>query len=259
MPMSRASGVARFAAVPAIVAFALFWRDTGWRRLPWLALFALFGFVIYRMQSRGGLFAAAGALAFLCLAAPRNRWLGVPLVLLAAGLLLQPGIQSNVSEYVLRGQDAEEFKSLTGRTGAWSDAYVAFKASPLLGSGNFADRLLINAHVHNAFLQALLIAGVVGFVPYLLSWIAAWRNLIRLWSARDSLSPRDQILFLVAGALLVFFTLRSIPETTTASFSVDLLVMLPVMAYLDLAPALTAPILSQRVRAWKRRTHRESV
>ena len=133
----------------------------------------------------------------------------------------------------MRGQGAEEFKSLTGRTEAWAGAWTAFEESPVLGSGNFADRLLLGAHAHNAFIQALLISGLAGFVPYALSWVCAWRNLARLWSVRQALLPQDQKMFLVVGALLIFFTLRSIPETTTASFSGDLLVMLPVMGWLD--------------------------
>ena len=233
MPMSRSSGIARFAAVPALAAFALMWREGGWRRWLWFGLFALFGFVIYRMQSRGGLFAAAAALVFLCGFAPRSRWQSAVLLLLLVGLLVQPGIRGAVGDYVMRGQDAEEFKSLTGRTEAWSGAWAAFKESPVLGSGNFADRLLLGTHAHNAFIQALLIAGLAGFVPYVLSWVCAWRNLVGLWSVRQALSTQDQTMFLVAGALLIFFTLRSIPETTTASFSVDLLVMVPVMGWLD--------------------------
>ena len=41
-------------------------------------------------------------------------------------------------------------------------------------------------------------------------------------------------LFYEAVAVLVFFTVRSIPETTTASFSVDLMVMVPVLAFLEI-------------------------
>lgn len=233
MPMSRSSGIARFAAVPLICAAVMACRDRGGRRAIWFIFAVFFAFVMYRMQSRGALAGVSAALGCLGVLAPRRR--GPPIVagLGIVALLMHPSIRQTVNEYLLRGQDAAEFKSFTGRTYVWGGAGAALATSPIFGTGHFADRLLLGANAHNAVLSASLTAGVVGLMPFLLSWICAWRDGWRLWRLRASLPPFDQNLLLISGGLLVFFTIRSIPETTTAGFSADLLILLPVMAFLE--------------------------
>jgi len=240
MPMSRSSGIARFAAVPLIGAATLAWREKGWRRAIWVAAAGLFAFVVYRMQSRGALAGASAALAWLCLLAPRRRWPTRLLALTAVVLAFQPHARRAIYEYAIRGQDIEELRSLTGRTEVWRSAGDALWISPVFGSGHFADRLLLGANVHNALLSAWLTAGIAGLLPFLLSWVCAGRDWWRLWHARHDFPPRDQNYFLISGALLVFFTIRSIPETTTAGFSADLLILLPVLAYLGRAASMVA-------------------
>jgi hypothetical protein len=83
-------------------------------------------------------------------------------------------------------------------------------------------------------MQALLSAGLIGLVVYTASWVVAWIMFVRCLKHRESLPPLHRILLIQCGAILTFFTVRSIPETTTASFSVDLLVMVPVMMYLEI-------------------------
>ena len=104
--------------------------------------------------------------------------------------------------------------------------------NPILGQGNWADRLTIGEHVHNTYLQALMNAGIVGFVPFMMSWIVGWVLFYRLYRMRAWMEPEDRQLFLEAAAVMTFFTVRSIPETTTASFSVDSMIMVPVYLYL---------------------------
>jgi hypothetical protein len=50
---------------------------------------------------------------------------------------------------------------------------------------------------------------------------------------------------LEAGTVMMFFTVRAIPETTTASFAVDLLVMVAVYVYLE---SLTTQLKAKRIR-----------
>jgi O-antigen ligase len=234
MAMSRSSGVARFAAVPGIVAFAmLFYGRSKWRFL-WLLPFGLFTGMIVAMQSRGGLFGFAAALGLVfVLHKGRILWIILMVVVLGLAVTLDEALPEKVSEYVRRGQSAEGLYSMTGRTRAWDNAIDAFGNSPLIGRGHWADRFVIGEHVHNAPLQALLSAGIVGVVPFLASWAAGWRLFIRLMRRWQALSGQQRILLIQAGSVLTFFTVRSIPETTTASISVDLLVMIPVFAYLE--------------------------
>jgi len=52
---------------------------------------------------------------------------------------------------------------------------------------------------------------------------------------RKTADQLGQRVFLIqAGGVLAFFTVRSIPEVCGAMFGVDLMVMLPVLAYLGL-------------------------
>jgi uncharacterized membrane protein SirB2 len=47
------------------------------------------------------------------------------------------------------------------------------------------------------------------------------------------LGKEDRIAVLESGTVMMFFTVRAIPETTTASYAVDLLVMVAVYVYLE--------------------------
>jgi O-antigen ligase len=149
-------------------------------------------------------------------------------------VLETPTVLSNrVSEYLERGQTKEEFISMTGRTRAYQNGFAAFWNAPVLGRGQWADRLIIGEHVHNSYLQALLNAGILGGIPYVASWISGWVLFFRLQKRRRLLGPEDRTALLEAGTVMMFFTVRSIPETTTASFAVDLLVMAAVYVYLE--------------------------
>lgn len=122
---------------------------------------------------------------------------------------------------------------MTGRTRAYDHSIAAIEDAPLFGRGQWADRLIIGEHSHNSFLQALLNAGVVGGIPYFGSWIAGWYLFYKLQKRSARLGPEDRLHLLECGTVMMFFTVRAIPETTTASFAVDLLVMVAVYVYLE--------------------------
>jgi uncharacterized membrane protein SirB2 len=67
----------------------------------------------------------------------------------------------------------------------------------------------------------------------------------RLQKRNSRLRPEDRVHVLECGAVMMFFTVRAIPETTTASFSVDLLVMVAVYVYLE---SLTIQLKAERLR-----------
>jgi O-antigen ligase len=253
--LSRASGVARWAAVPALVCVlrAFHSRRRAVLRPFFLAAAAAAFYVVYRMQSRGAVFGSAAALLFALLASARLRRYALPCAVFIAALALvaeSPAVVSaKVKEYLIRGQTAEEFQSMTGRTRPWEHAITAFWDAPVLGRGQWADRLVIGEHVHNSYLQALLNAGILGCTAYVGSWIAGWVLFIRLYKKSHQICQEDRYVLLESGTVMMFFTVRSIPETTTASFAVDLLVMAAIYVYLE---TLTVSISKRTIKRSKR-------
>ncbi len=235
---SRSSGVARWAAVPGLVCLVRAYHSRRFFLVAfYLGLAALAFFIVYRMQSRGAVFGIAAALAFTLVMESRMRRFALPFALMMVVVILlfdSPATVSNqVTTYLERGQSKEEFLSMTGRTRAYRKGLVAFEEAPILGRGQWADRVIIHEHVHNSYLQALLNAGVLGGIPYVASWLAGWALFFRLNKQSRWLNPEDRLCLLEAGTVMMFFTVRSVPETTTASFAVDLLVMVAVYVYLE--------------------------
>jgi O-antigen ligase len=244
--LSRSSGVGRWAAIPALVFLLRAFVSNGAKaKIAYFGAALFCSYVVYRVQSRGAVFGVLGAilLAFLASRKFQGRFAVLLIsVLLAASIYGSVAPDSNpenlgksFNRYVHRGQSEEEFRSMTGRTRAYRHGLAAFWDSPLLGMGQWTDRLHpeIGEHIHNSFLQSLLNGGIVGFVSYICSWIAGWFLFFQLWMKRYLLAQIDQRLLLEAGMVMAFFTLRAIPETTTASFSVDLMVMVAVYCYME--------------------------
>jgi O-antigen ligase len=235
---TRSSGVARWAAVPGLVCIIRAFHS---RRIALIAFYLVVAaaafFIVYRMQSRGAVFGSVAALLFVLLVSSRMRRYALPfaaVAIISIALVETPEVVSDrVSTYLHRGQTQEEFLSMTGRTRLYEEGLAAFYDAPLFGRGQWADRLVGIGHVHNSYLQALLNGGIVGAVPYFASWIAGWMLFFKLQGKRARLSPEDRLHVLESGAVMMFFTVRAIPETTTASFAVDLLVMVAVYVYLE--------------------------
>jgi len=248
--LSRSSGVARWAAVPGLVCLV---RAYHTRRASLIAFFlataAVSFFIVYRMQSRGAIFGSVAALLFALLVSSRMRRYALPFASIAIILILildSPATVSNrVSTYLQRGQSREEFLSMTGRTRVYERGVAAFQDSPVIGRGQWADRMVVGEHIHNSFLQALLNGGILGGIPYFASWITGWVFFYRLQKWNDRLVAVDRVYLLECGTVMMFFTFRAIPETTTASFAVDLLVMVAVYVYLE---ALSVSMLRKPMR-----------
>lgn len=236
------SGVARWAAVAALVALvhALTVRGRLIRMLLWaFAIFELW--IVYRTQSRGALFGTVAAVFLLLACNKATRILAlcailifVPVLLIFGRSTLQFGNAEEAAwSYVKRGSTDEKVMTLSGRTAYWRSGWSAFLGAPTFGRGQWSDRLLRIGHIHNAFLQALLNGGLIGFVPFILSWVLGWQLFMRLWRKRSQLQASDQANLLVCGLLMAFFTVRSIPETTTASYSPDLMIMCAIYCYMQ--------------------------
>jgi O-antigen ligase len=239
MPMSRSSGMARFAAVPGVVAFVMLWHSHGLKRLLWIVLFCASVYLIYLMQSRGAIFGMAFAMSFVLLfQGRRSRTIGIVLVSLFGLMLFTDVVPvetiNEVKDYLYRGQSEEDFRSLTGRTRAWDYGLAAGLESPLLGWGFQADRALIKEHVHNTYLYAFLTSGFPGLIAFTAGLAWAWVLFIKIMRKYTIENPARKLFLIQVGGILAFFTVRSIPEVCGALFAVDYMIMLPILAYLNI-------------------------
>lgn len=237
MPMTRSSGLSRMAAIPCVLAFLLMWTRTGWQRVAWGAVAIGTALLVYWAQSRGTILGLGVALGFVVMFLGRRaRWLGaVAVVLFGVGVVGEVVPQAwmhDVTRHLTRDTPAEELLTLGGRTATWERTWDAFAASPVIGSGPQADRYLIHEHVHNAYLYAALQGGLFGLGLFVAGLVAAWRAFFRALRSgvADRLGQRTALI--ATGAVLAFFTVRSIPEVCGAMYAIDLLLMAPAMAYL---------------------------
>ena len=235
--MSRSSGMARFASVPAIIAFILFWRVKG--ALQWTIATGVFvGSValVWFMQSRGAIFSLATALGFVMIfMGARTRIAGV--VVLIIGLLVGTGdVTPEFKDYIVRhatrGEGAQVFEEMSGRHRIFRRAWDAIREEPFIGYGPQADRRIIRENAQNGPLYAWLNAGLIGVISYVGAMLAALYFFLRIMLGSYRLTPQQRDMLMMTGGIHVFFVLRSYPENTAALFSVDLMVQLPAMIYI---------------------------
>jgi O-antigen ligase len=146
------------------------------------------------------------ALVTLILAQSRSPFTGTLLSLLAVfflarrfGLLALVGLAGAalitltsaagvVQQAFLRGQSPEQFHSLSGRVGWWIPAWELFRENAFLGLGGWAaGRFAVleqlgdtdTSSLHNGWLEILVGVGLIGFLPFLVTFIRTWLNLLR--------------------------------------------------------------------------------
>jgi O-antigen ligase len=238
--ISRETGLSRMAAVPAIISLVFLFAGSWQQRILSLGVFAASTGVIWVMQSRGALFAFAGAFLFvLLLGHSKAQKVGFFLIVFLAGFAAvgssSDGMVHDLWQHATRNEGAEGFQGMSGRDRIWQAALDRWSSSPVLGYGPQADRIFPDVNnAQNALLYALLCAGVVGAAFFVISFGASWHALLRLIMRIRRLPRRERTMVQIAGAILVFSTLRSIPENNAALFSVDLLLQYPAMIYLAL-------------------------
>ena len=254
-PISRSTGMARLAVIPAIVGLVMALARRGLPRLFWaaLSLTALLG--IWFFQSRGGTIGTAFALGFVVwLHGGRVRRVGIAVMLLAAlallgGLFPQDWLDY-VTRYATRGDKLSKLQSMTGRDLIWRLGWRIVDEAPWFGFGPQADRRLIGLNAQNGLLYAALAAGYPGAALYLggllWGWVLFARAVLRGY-AKDS---AERLFLIQVGGIMAYLTIRNIPENTAPLFSVDLLLHAPLLAYLGTLERVRGP-------AW-RRAHRAS-
>jgi O-antigen ligase len=239
MPMSISSGLARFAAVPGVLSFVFIWFGKGWRRFLWIAPFLFFGWIIYIMQSRGAVIGFTFVIAFeMLFLGGRKRIAGIFLLLLFGAMLVSNALPgeffSTISDYMRRGQNIDELKSMTGRTFFWQLGWKEVLDAPLIGRGFQADRFLIGEHIHNTYLYALMTSGFIGTTAFVSGLLWSWRLFFRAIKRKYEDDSKHNIFLIQTGGILAFFTVRGITEVSGPLFNVDFMVMLPIIAYLGI-------------------------
>jgi len=126
------------------------------------------------------------------------------------------------------------FATLTGRTLVWAKGWRLVKQSPILGYGFHADRLLLETHIHNSFMHALIQTGILGVIPFVAALLLAWVLLAKAVRNLKLLPTVHKHLAIQAAGMLAFFSVRAITESTGAFFGVDWLLLAPLLFYLHL-------------------------
>jgi O-antigen ligase len=251
----RSTGVGRYAAIGGILATAGLWQGN-WR-FPWVVILLASLLLLLTSGARGALggFAAGLVVVGLLYGGKRAAVLGV-----IAGLSLAPVIwftgpgqqfldrcifrtgisaesapQLGESNPQLLSRIPDNFFELTGRTRVWKQGLQLFRQSPVLGYGFHADRLLLNTHMHNALMQALVQTGLMGAIPFMAALLFAWFLLFNLVRDLASLPLVHKHLIIQSGGVLAFLSVRAIPESTGAFFGVDWLLLAPLLIYLQVA------------------------
>ena len=224
----RANGVGRYALIVLILAVVSLATSASKKRFLWLPLVLPAIFILMQTQSRSALLGLAVAgMLFVMIR-------GVDLRFLVAGPAAAYVIW--VSGVTWRAKGAlSSLVFLTGRETTWQKGLERIGASPVFGWGFHADRLLLNEeHMHNSYLHAGIQAGLVGALLFAAGVVVLWAFLVKtgvLRRIRTAAGP-DKTLMTQSVLVLGFLSARSIFESTGAFYGVDLLLLVPAVAYI---------------------------
>jgi O-antigen ligase len=218
MPDISANGVGHISAILSVVALSRLLRSGTARNgaLFYGLVFASSFATLILAQTRSALTGfAAGALLVLFLSRRTVIILGV--LAAAAIVWTATSFDSAFVTYFRRGQDAQLFASLSGRTHWWNFAWARFLERPFTGFGAFAGGRFAalvemgdqdTSSVHNTYLEAILGLGILGIVPLLICLFGTWWRFVKLfWSRTADVLVRN--LGLEMAGVFMVITVRS--------------------------------------------------
>ncbi len=237
MPMSRATGISRFAAVPAIIAAAAMFEGKWLTRAFWASVFLLSSFLLWTMQSRGSLTSFVAALAMVAMLSGRKARITVAVLLIAgvfliAGDLISSQTLHHLIRFATRDTSGSHLSDMSGRVSIFRQTWQAILQGPIIGFGPQADRRIVGWNSQNGVLYALLCSGFLGGLGFVGGLLVSWWMLLRVLFKRDALPPAHRLMLVQVAGLLTFFTVRLYPENAAAVFSADLLLQLPAIVYI---------------------------
>lgn len=149
-----------------------------------------------------------------------------------ASALIPNSVQAqDDSDVSTPGWIPDGFFTFTGRTVVWSEGWRLFKESPVLGYGFHADRVLLGTHMHNVFMHGLVQTGIIGVIPLMAALLFAWVLLVNALRNLRSLPAGHGHLIIQTAGVLAFLSIRAVFESTGAFFSVDWLLLGPLLLY----------------------------
>lgn len=233
MPGTRPTGLGRYAGVAALGALAMLWRGKKWwEKTILLLLFFFFLFILVFSRGRSVILAfVAGAIVILRL--HKGRKIFFVSVIFIMFLLLLLGLTGFYQAFWTYLIEKMPFVfTLSGRTtGVWPESWRLFLSSPLLGYGFHADRIFLEGqHMHNALLHAFTQAGIIGGIPFVAALINVWISIMHIYRGPK---VRHFSLPLEIPALVAFFTVLSITESTFAFYGAVWLFSAPLFAYIQ--------------------------
>jgi O-antigen ligase len=148
----------------------------------------------------------------------RKQYFRALIIAVVAALALSTSSADSFWSYIRRGQDTDEFTSLSGRTSWWTVAIERIKERPILGYGAYSGGRFVvlqqlgdleTTGIHNDYLEILLGTGVVGLSVVVVVLTSVWSKVLRAsqWAAR---STRERAVTVEAIAVLTLLMIRSI-------------------------------------------------
>jgi O-antigen ligase len=198
----------------------------------WVPLTVAAGLALLLSQARTSWVSVVIAAAVLVARAP-TRW-RVPMImigLLALPLALFTGLGHTFALYLTRERGFDP--TLTGRTVTWVEGWRTLQQSPWAGLGFWGDRLFVHgSNMQSTFFDALIQAGFLGVVPFLIALVWVWVGIVRFYSTKPAgeATPLPGELL----AVMTFLTIYSITEITCSFYSVGWMAMAPLLAHVQL-------------------------
>ena len=186
----------------------------------------LVSFTLLCAQSRTSYAVTGLVLLFFVIEGIRNKQLGRVFIAMAFGLFamcLALGWFDTIVQIFMRGQDAEGFSSLSGRTNYWDFTleHVSWIGGGLATGARSLIFLSENAFykglvgTHNSFVEALIGAGYIGAIPFIA--MQGW-FFIRQAARTLTVPTESNFLFLCFGC--IFFA-RGMTSMVLALYSFD--------------------------------------
>jgi len=234
MTGTRNTGFGRFSGIVVLVGLAKLLHD---RRdkitlFLWMPLTLAAGLALLLSQARTSWVSVVIATTVLVARAP-TRW-RVPMImigLLALPLVFLTGVGNAFALYLTRERGFDP--TLTGRTVTWLEGWQALQQSPWAGLGFWGDRLFIHgSNMQSTLFDALVQAGFVGIVPFVIALVWVWVGIVRFYSTKpagEASSLPGELL-----AVMTFLTVYSITEITCSFYSVGWIAMAPLIAHVQL-------------------------
>lgn len=228
--LQTANGVGRFAGVLALLALSRIRQPELLQKAVWSALLTLSVIGLALSESRTAILGFAAGTLLIVLANRKFAWL-------AAGV---PALFYFLYKawFVWRFKGSlENAFFLAGRESIWHKALELAFRSPLVGHGFHADRLILEGeHVHMAYLHSLIQSGILGALLFTGAVVGIWVLVVKGRVVQRTALVEGAANFPLTESLAIlgFLTARSFFESTAAFYGVDLLLLAPVVAYLQI-------------------------